>query len=80
MELYTRHPWILHLPVTRPPLEPGQLDWLEQGLRVQQSSPLPLEDKMAVVLTVLSFARGQAALTHSLVAAADPSFGSAAAL
>ena len=53
----------------------GQLDWLEQGLRVQQSSPLPLADKMAVVLTVLSFARGQAALTNSLVAAADPSFG-----
>ena len=75
MALYTRHPWILQLPVTRPPLEPGQLDWLEQGLRVQQSSPLPLEDKMAVVLTVLSYARGQAALTNSLVAAADPSFG-----
>ena len=75
MELYTRHPWILQLPVSRPPLEPGQLDWLEQGLRVQQSSPLPLADKMAVVLTVLSFARGQAALTNSLVAAADPSFG-----
>ena len=25
MELYTRHPWILQLPVSRPPLEPGQL-------------------------------------------------------
>jgi AcrR family transcriptional regulator len=75
MELYTRHPWILQLPVTRPPLEPGQLDWLEQGLRVQQSSPLPLEAKMAIVSTVLYYARGQAALSNSLVAAADPSFG-----
>lgn len=75
MELYTRHPWVLQLPITRPPLEPGQLDWLEQGLRVQQSSPLPLEAKMAVVSTVLYYARGQAALSNSLIAAADPLFG-----
>jgi hypothetical protein len=24
---YRRHLWILQMPLTRPPLEPGQLDW-----------------------------------------------------
>jgi AcrR family transcriptional regulator len=71
--LFRHHPWILQLPVTRPPVDPGQLDWLERGLRVQQSTPLTLQERMAVVLALLGYARGVAALANSL--AADPSFG-----
>jgi AcrR family transcriptional regulator len=74
MTLFRRHPWILQLPVTRPPVDPGQLDWLERGLRVQQSTPLTLQERMAVVLALLGYARGVAALANSLDAA-DPSFG-----
>jgi AcrR family transcriptional regulator len=74
MALFRRHPWILQLPVTRPPVDPGQLDWLERGLRVQQSTPLTLQERMAVVLALLGYARGVAALATSLDTA-DPSFG-----
>jgi AcrR family transcriptional regulator len=74
MALFRRHPWILQLPITRPPLDPGQLDWLERGLQVQQSTPLTLQERMAVVLALLGYARGVAALANSLDAA-DPSFG-----
>jgi AcrR family transcriptional regulator len=74
MALYRHHPWILQLPVTRPPLDPGQLDWLERGLLLQQSTPLTAAEKLGVVLTLLEYARGHAALANSL-AGADTSFG-----
>ena len=74
MALYRRHPWILQLPLTRPPLDPGQLDWLERGLQIQQSTPLTMAEKVGIVLTLLEYARGHAAIANSL-AAADASFG-----
>jgi AcrR family transcriptional regulator len=74
MALYRRHPWILQLPVTKPPLDPGQLDWLERGLLIQQSTPLTVEEKLGVVLTLLEYARGHAAIANSLEGA-DASFG-----
>jgi AcrR family transcriptional regulator len=74
MAIYRRHPWILQLPVTRPPLEPGQLDWLERGLLVQQATPLTMAEKMGIVLTLLEYARGHAAIANSLEGA-DASFG-----
>jgi AcrR family transcriptional regulator len=74
MELYRRHPWILQLPVTRPPLDPGQLDWLERGLSIQQSTPLTVAEKVGTVLTLLEYARGHAVIANSL-AGADASFG-----
>jgi AcrR family transcriptional regulator len=74
MALYRRHPWILQLPLTRPPLDPGQLDWLERGLRIQQSTPLTMAEKVGIVLTLLEYARGHAAIANSL-AGADASFG-----
>ena len=72
--LYRRHPWILQLPQTRPPLDPGQLDWLERGLLVQQSTPLTMEERLGVVLTLLEYARGHAAIANSLEGI-DTSFG-----
>jgi AcrR family transcriptional regulator len=74
MALYRRHPWILQLPVTKPPLDPGQLDWLERGLLIQQSTPLTVEEKLGVVLTLLEYARGHAVIANSLEGA-DASFG-----
>jgi AcrR family transcriptional regulator len=72
--LYRRHPWILQLPLTRPPLDPGQLDWLERGLLIQQSTPLTAAEKLGIVLTLLEYARGHATIANSLQGA-DGSFG-----
>ncbi|HJV14949.1 MAG TPA: TetR/AcrR family transcriptional regulator [Propionibacteriaceae bacterium] len=74
MAIYRRHPWILQLPLTRPPLEPGQLDWLERGLLIQQATPLTNAEKMGIVLTLMEYARGHAAIANSLEGA-DASFG-----
>jgi hypothetical protein len=35
----------LQLLLTRPPLEPGQLDWLERGSLIQQATPLTMAEK-----------------------------------
>ena len=74
MALYQRHPWILQLPVSKPPLDPGQLDWLERGLLIQQSTPFTVAEKLGVVLTLLEYARGHAAIANSLEGT-DASFG-----
>jgi hypothetical protein len=74
MAIYRRHPWILQLPLTRPPLEPGQLDWLERGLLIQQTTPLTMAEKMGIVLTLVEYARGHAAIANSLKGV-DASFG-----
>jgi AcrR family transcriptional regulator len=74
MALYRRHPWILQLPVTRPPLDPGQLDWLERGLLIQESTRLTIAERLGVVLTLLEYARGHAVIANSL-AGTDSSFG-----
>jgi AcrR family transcriptional regulator len=74
MAIYRRHPWILQLPLTRPPLEPGQLDWMERGLVIQQATPLTMAEKMAIVLTLVEYARGHAAIANSLEGA-DALFG-----
>jgi AcrR family transcriptional regulator len=72
MAVYRRHPWVLHLPMTGPPLEPGQLAWLESGLRAQQDTALTPAEKLLVVLTLLGYVRGQAAVHIGLAEAAAP--------
>ena len=67
--VYFRHPWILHIPMTGPPLEPGQLAWVESALRMLDPTGLRPDEKMAVALTILSFARGDAQLSLSLLEA-----------
>ena len=38
--VYLRHPWVLQIAGSRPPLEPGQLAWLDCGLRTLRDTRL----------------------------------------
>jgi AcrR family transcriptional regulator len=60
LAVYHRHPWILEIGAGRPPLEPGQLVWLDSGLRVLRGTPLRAQEKIPVILLVLSYVRGVA--------------------
>jgi AcrR family transcriptional regulator len=73
MAVYRRHPWILRIPLSGPPTTPGQLTWLEHGLRVQEPTRLPPGDKLNVALMVIGYVRGEAALANEMagVAVAD---------
>jgi AcrR family transcriptional regulator len=57
--VYHRHPWILQMPA-RPPLDPGQLAWMDAGLRALGGTPLAPYDKMAVIMLILHYVRGEA--------------------
>lgn len=61
-EVYHRHPWILHAASAGPPADPGQLGWLDAGLRTLGGTGLSEGDKLAAVMAVLHFVRGAAAL------------------
>jgi AcrR family transcriptional regulator len=48
-----RHPWILQLPLSRPPWTPGQLVWLDRGLAAMEGTALS-EDEKAMALLLLN--------------------------
>jgi hypothetical protein len=65
--VYYRHPWILQVSTGRPPIEPGQLGWLDQGLRAMAGTGLPARQRMSVVLLLLNYVRGEAQIAAILM-------------
>jgi AcrR family transcriptional regulator len=62
-DVYHRHPWVLQTAAAGPPLDPGQLAWLDAGLAAVRDTGLTERDKMAAVMAVLHYVRGAAALS-----------------
>jgi AcrR family transcriptional regulator len=62
-DVYHRHPWILQTAASGPPADPGQVAWLDAGLRALAATPLSEREKLAAVMAVLHFVRGAAALS-----------------
>lgn len=69
-ELLLRHPWILRIPISGPPVTPNQIAWLEQGLRAMHDTGLAEGDKLSVMLLLSGFVRNESLLTIDLQAAA----------
>ena len=61
-DVYHRHPWVLQAAAAGPPLDPGQLAWLDAGLAALGETGLTERDKLAAVMAVLHYVRGAAAL------------------
>ncbi|WP_102141813.1 TetR/AcrR family transcriptional regulator [Mycobacterium hubeiense] len=61
-EVYHRHPWILHTAASGPPLDPGQLAWLDAGLATLGGTRLAERVKLTAVTAILHYVRGAAAL------------------
>jgi AcrR family transcriptional regulator len=62
-QIYHRHPWVLQTAAAGPPLDPGQLAWLDAGLAALGETGLTERDKLAAVMAVLHYVRGAAALS-----------------
>jgi AcrR family transcriptional regulator len=67
--VYYRHPWILQIAAGRPPLEPGQLAWLESGLRGLRKTRLRPAEKLSVILLLLNYVRGEAQIQTGVLQA-----------
>jgi AcrR family transcriptional regulator len=61
-DVYHRHPWVLQTAAAGPPLDPGQLAWLDAGLAALGDTELTEREKLAAVMAVLHYVRGAAAL------------------
>jgi AcrR family transcriptional regulator len=61
-----RHPWILRLPLSRPPWTPGQLAWLDRGLAAMEDTRLTEDEKAMAVLLLNGHVFSQARFVADL--------------
>jgi AcrR family transcriptional regulator len=66
-----RHPWVLRVPISGPPVTPNQIAWLEDGLRSLGGTGLAEGEKLSVILLVSGYVRNEASLAADLAAAAQ---------
>jgi AcrR family transcriptional regulator len=62
----SRHPWILDIRITEPPLGPHQIGWMELGLTAMADTVLTEQDKLSALLLVDVYVRGQSQLSLQL--------------
>ncbi|HEU4946664.1 MAG TPA: TetR/AcrR family transcriptional regulator [Kribbella sp.] len=61
-----RHPWILQVPISEPPLSPKQLEWMEAGLRAFEGTALTEQDRLSSMVLVNIYVRGVTQLTMNM--------------
>ncbi len=57
-----RHPWILQIPLSGPPVAPNLAAWMEEGLAALSATGLPEQDKLSSLLLAEVYVRGQVQL------------------
>jgi AcrR family transcriptional regulator len=66
LDLFRRRAWLIQLPVSSIPSGPGQLAWVEAGLRALRDTALTDLERFSVIQLLATHVRGQAALTAQL--------------
>jgi AcrR family transcriptional regulator len=79
LDIYRRHPWVLRVPISGPPVAPNQIAWLEQGLRCLRDTGLAEGEKLSVMLLLTGFVRSWGRLEADLMEASMASGASAQA-
>jgi AcrR family transcriptional regulator len=64
-----RHPWVLRIPISGPPVTPNQILWLERGLACLRDTFLREEEKLSVLLLLTGFVRTEATLAADITTA-----------
>lgn len=67
-----RHPWVLRVPISGPPVTPNQIAWLEDGLRALGGTGLTEPEKLSVILLVSGYVRNEATLAADLQTGSAP--------
>ncbi|MFC4118175.1 TetR/AcrR family transcriptional regulator [Nonomuraea zeae] len=70
-EMLRAHAWIVHLPITGPPVTPNQLAWTDRALAALGGTGLTERDKAGVVLLVANYMHTAARLAAELGQAAS---------
>jgi AcrR family transcriptional regulator len=66
---YHRHPWVVRVPITGPPVTPNQIVWMEAGLRSLGGTGLTEDEKLNTMLLVSGYVRNQALMAADFMAA-----------
>ena len=64
-----RHSWYVQIPLAGPPTGPRNLAWFDAGLRTLDTTSLTAGEKVASVMTLITYVQGEVRLTAELVAA-----------
>ena len=67
-----RHPWIVRIPVSGPPITPHQVAWFERALRCLTGTGLSEPEKLSTLLLVNGFVRNEALLASDLSGRSPP--------
>ncbi|WP_331461197.1 TetR/AcrR family transcriptional regulator [Micromonospora tarapacensis] len=65
-----RQPWMRHVPISGPPINPNQVRWMEYGLAALRGTGLRAAERISTIMLVSGYARSWATLTADLAEAA----------
>lgn len=65
-QMLRAHAWIVHLPITGPPITPNQLAWTERALAALHATGLTEADKAEIVLLIATYIHATARLAAEL--------------
>src|SRR5690349_17344697 len=65
-----RHSWYVEIPLAGPPIGPRNMAWFDAALRTLDDTPLDASQRVAAVMTLITFVQGEVRLTAELIAAA----------
>jgi len=66
-----RHPWVVRIPISAPPVTPNVTLWLERGLGTLRDTGLTEPEKLSLMLLVSGYVRNDATVAADLRIAAE---------
>ena len=66
LDVLRRHPWVVRIPLSGPPILPNQVGWMERGLACLAKTGLSEREKLFALLLVNGFVRNEALLALDL--------------
>jgi len=75
LEVLRRHPWVVRVPISGPPITPNQVVWFEWGLWSLRATNLREEEKVSILLLLNGFIRNEVLLKTDLRIAENTGFG-----
>ncbi|GAB2937572.1 TetR/AcrR family transcriptional regulator [Micromonospora polyrhachis] len=66
LQTFRRHPWLLEVPISGPPVTPNGLTWMDRGLRALDGTGLADGYRLAVVQLLTGYVHGEAHFSREL--------------
>jgi AcrR family transcriptional regulator len=73
LDFHRRHPWVMRIPISGPPVTPNQIVWLDRGLGCLGGTGLEEGEKLSVMLLLTGYVRNYATIEADLAEGARAS-------